>query len=256
MRVNRGCGASDGVGQAGGEPVERIVGCHGHGHPIAADAALEFVRRAFGDHTSVIHHRDSGGQLVGLVEILSGEQHRGPCCGDLTDGAPHVISPARVQAGGRFVEKQDGRRQDQSCRDVEASPHPAGVAGDRPSCGIGQAEAFEQLVGPCARPVLGEPEEAAEHHQVLASGEQFVDGRVLPDQADRASDRTGPAADVVAGHRGDSGVQVDEGGQGPHGRALAGPVGTEQAVDGAGLHGEVEAVEGAGVAVALVEADR
>ena len=42
----------------------------------ARDAALQFVRCAFGDDPSLVEHRDPVGQLVCLVEVLGGEQDR------------------------------------------------------------------------------------------------------------------------------------------------------------------------------------
>ena len=61
------------------------------------------------------------------------------------------------------------------------------------------------------------------------------------------------ADDVVAGHPGPAPVGPEQGGQDAHGGGLAGPVGAEQAAHRAFGHGQVEAVEGAGLAVAFAQ---
>ena len=42
----------------------------------AGDSALEFGGGAFGDDPPVIEHRDTVGELVGLLEVLGGEEDR------------------------------------------------------------------------------------------------------------------------------------------------------------------------------------
>ena len=43
---------------------------------LAADAVLELVGRALGDHGADVDHRDAVGELVGLLQVLRGEQQR------------------------------------------------------------------------------------------------------------------------------------------------------------------------------------
>ena len=43
---------------------------------VLADAALELVRRALGDQPAVVDDADPVGQLVGLLEVLRGEEDR------------------------------------------------------------------------------------------------------------------------------------------------------------------------------------
>jgi hypothetical protein len=95
--------------------------------------------------------------------------------------------------------------------------------------------------------------EPGEQDQVLAAAEDLVDGRVLAEQADAVADLGGLADHVEAGHQGPAAVGPQQGGQDPHGRGLAGPVGPEQPTDRALGHGQVEAVQRAGPAVALAQ---
>ena len=61
------------------ERLDRVVGGGAvgerHLEPLAADAVLQLVRRALGDHLAVVDHGDAVGEAVGLVEVLGGEQH-------------------------------------------------------------------------------------------------------------------------------------------------------------------------------------
>lgn len=93
----------------------------------AAHRRLEVPAGAFGDHRAVVDHADAVGELIGLIEVLGGQQHRPARCGKVADGLPHLVAAARIQAGGGLVEEQQIRRQDDARRDVEAAAHTAGV---------------------------------------------------------------------------------------------------------------------------------
>ena len=81
-----------------------------------------------------------------------------------------------------------------------------------------------------------------------------VDRRVLAGEADAGAQRARVADDVEAGDAGRAGVGGEEGGEDPDRRRLAGPVGAEDAEDGAGRGLEVDAVEGADVPERLDQA--
>jgi hypothetical protein len=90
--------------------------------------------------------------------------------------------------------------------------------------------------------------ETAHHPDVLAPGQVLVDGGVLAGQADDASHRVGFFDHVVAEDGGGAGVGSQNGGEDPHRRGLAGPVGPEQAENGAFFDVERDTIEGAHVA--------
>lgn len=77
---------------------------------------------------------------------------------------------------------------------------------------------------------------------------------MLAGDADGPADALRVAHDVVAADDGGAGVGPEQRGQDAHERRLAGAVGTEQRVDGAGGDGEVDAVEHAPAAEGLAEA--
>ena len=70
-----------------------------------ADGGLELVGGALGDDAAAVDDRDAVGELVGLVEVLRGEQHGRARRDEPADGVPHLRAGARVEAGGRLVEE-------------------------------------------------------------------------------------------------------------------------------------------------------
>ena len=107
----------------------------GDDHPVAAEPALQLRGRALGDHPARSHHGDPVGELVGLVEVLRGEQHGGAELDHPAYGLPDLQPPARVEPGRRLVQEQQARAADQAGGDVEPSPHAPGVRRDLAATG-------------------------------------------------------------------------------------------------------------------------
>ena len=177
-----------------------------------------------------------------------------PLRDELADQVPDVEAAARVKAGRRLVEEHHGRRDDHRRGEVEAAAHAAGVGARRAVGGVGEAEALEQLGRARSRRRAREPVQAPDHLEVLAPGQQAVDGGVLPGEPDLPAQPLGVAHDVEPGDLGAPAVGLEQRREDPHRGRLAGAVGAEQAEDGAGLDLEVEAVERARLAEALDEA--
>ena len=57
-------------------------------------------------------------ELLGLFEILRGEQHGRAARGELSHRLPDLESRLRVKPRGRLVEKYDGRVADEAHRDI------------------------------------------------------------------------------------------------------------------------------------------
>ena len=174
-----------------GERDERFDGLVGGGavrerhlEPLTADAVLELVGGALGDHLAVVDHGDPVGEAVRLVEVLGGEQHRRPGRDARLDRLPQREPAARVEPGGRFVEEDHRRARHQRGREVETAAHAARVGLGEPAAGVGELEALEQLVGALAGLGTAHVVEPADHLEVLATGQVLVDGRVLAGQPD------------------------------------------------------------------------
>jgi hypothetical protein len=220
----------------------------------AAEARLELGRRALGDDASVVDDGEPVGEAIGLLEVLRREQERRAAGDELLDDAPQVVAADGVESRRRLVEEQHGRLVHERRREVEASAHAAGVRLGRSVGGVGQAEHLEQLVGAGPHVPGREVGELADEAEVLAAGEVLVDRCVLAGETDQRAHGVGLAHHVVAEHARPPGVGLDDRGQDPHGRRLAGAVRAEEAEHGARRHAQVDAVEGVDVAEALAQA--
>ena len=246
---------------AGGDAVEhrhRRAGIGGRGdhnpEVITADPALELVGRALGDHLAMIDDDDPGGEAIGLIEVLRGEQHGGAVLLELLDQIPHRQAAARVESGCRLVEEQHRRAGDQAHCDVEPPAHAARVALDDPVGGVDQLEPLEQR--PCALDDVAARQVEQSRHMlhVLAAGQSFVDRRVLAREADARAHlvRVGNDVDPVDPRCALLGTQQRR--EDPDGGGLAGAVRAQQPVDRTARHRQVDAVERQVVAEALDEA--
>src|SRR5262249_58931816 len=93
-----------------------------------ADPGLELGASPLGHDPAVVDDRDLAGKLVGFLQILGGEQHRGTGRGDLADQLPHLDLTTRVHPRGWLIEKQQIGGRDQAVTDVQLATHPARVA--------------------------------------------------------------------------------------------------------------------------------
>jgi hypothetical protein len=106
----------DHVGALGRDRLQRRGGGRGFGlglqgdvEPLAADLVLQLVGAALGDQAALVDHRDPVGEAVRLVQVLGGEQDGGAAGDPRFDRLPETEAAARVEAGGRLVEEEDGR---------------------------------------------------------------------------------------------------------------------------------------------------
>src|SRR5215211_8406953 len=75
---------------------------------------------------------DAVGELVGLFQVLGGQQHGGAGVDQVADQVPEVPAAGRVQPGGGLVQEQHLRAADQAGGQVEAAPHADRVGLDLP----------------------------------------------------------------------------------------------------------------------------
>ena len=109
----------------------------------AGDAAFELIGGSLGNQLPLIENCDPVGELVRFLQVLRGEQDRHTAGHEVADDLPHRVAAARVQAGGRLVEEDDAGVADQGHREVEPTPHAAGVGGGRLPGRVDQIEAVE-----------------------------------------------------------------------------------------------------------------
>src|SRR6185437_356205 len=128
--VGGGDGAPAG-GRIGGGLAEaeagQDVGGPGHGRrvggvqldDVGADLRLELRRGPLGDDPAVVDDDHDRGQVVGLVEVLGGEDHVGPGPGHRPDAVPNLDPAAGIETGGRLVQQQQVGGADQAGPEVQ-----------------------------------------------------------------------------------------------------------------------------------------
>jgi len=136
---------------------------------------------------------------------------------------------------------------------VEPAAHAPRVGASGPVGGVGEPEAFEQLVGAGLDLGLRLVGEAPDEAKVLAAGQVLVDGGVLAGEADPLPDGLRMLGHVDAEDGRPPGVGAEDGGEDAHGRGLAGAVGPKQAQDGGRRDLEVDAGQGGDRAEALLQ---
>ena len=214
--------------------------------PALPDGGLQLAAGARGDHPAVVDDRDPVGQLVGLVEVLGGEQHRRPVGHDAADDLPQCAAAARVQAGGRLVEEQQVGGDDDAGGEVQLAAHAARQPGGLVPRGAGEVERGEELARHAAWPGAGSSRAGgrAAPGSPRRSGRSSTDAN-CPVRLTSLAHGGGLADDVVAEHAGAAGVGAQQRGEDADRRRLAGAVRAEDAVDAAAGDGEVHAVDGA-----------
>ena len=114
-----------------------------HRHVPARHPALQLRGRALGDQPAAVEDPDPVGEVVGLVEVLRGQQHRHAVGDQLADDRPQVATAARVETGRRLVEEDQPGPDDERHRQVQPTLHAAGV-GLRPPVGrVDEVEALQ-----------------------------------------------------------------------------------------------------------------
>src|SRR5207237_9744744 len=131
------------------------------------DPALQVVGRALGDQATVVEDGDAVGKLVGLLEVLGGEEDGDPRGDEFADDLPHGVPAPGVQAGGRLVEEDDPRVADKGHGEVQPAPHATRVGRDHLPSRAGQVEPVEQFAGAAATFAALQVVALRHQHQVL-----------------------------------------------------------------------------------------
>ena len=154
-----------------------------HLHPGRRHEPAQLGQGPVHDDRALVEDGDPVGQRLGLLQLLGGEDDRGPAVGQVLHDPPHLEAALGVQAGGGLVEEQHPRPAQQAHGDVEPAPHPAGVRARPPAARRRRGRTGR--AGRRRRPRgSGDPPEPGHEEQVLAAGEDLVHGGELAGEAD------------------------------------------------------------------------
>ena len=166
------------------------VSCDDDLDALAADLGLELVGGAPGDDLAVVDDDDVVGEAVGLLEVLRGEQHgRRRRRTRSRDHVPHAVRLRGSRPVVGSSRNSTGGPGDEGAGEVEPAAHAAGVGLDGAVRGLVEAGTGRAARGPGFRAAAGPVVEPADHLEVLAAGEVFVDGRELAREPDGARAR-------------------------------------------------------------------
>ena len=155
---------------------------------------------ALGDDPPVVHDDEPVAQLLGLVHVVGRDDERDALALEPEQPVPQHVPRLRVEAGGRLVEQQHLGVVHEAARDGEPALHPAGQRLDPVVAPLGELGELEQLVGPRAHLVAGEPEEPPVDPEVLLDGEVLVEDVAL--RADARAGRGSPGRRMPGRARG------------------------------------------------------
>ena len=168
----------------------------------------------------------------------------------MPQGFAHGDDARRVEPVGRFVQEQQARVAQQGGGDPEPLLHAKRVALDLVPGAIEQAHELEQLLDAAIGRVRSSCGEGA---QVLAPRQVGIERWRLDQGTDLEQAAAVPSPERLAEHLDGARVGMDQAGQQPHRRRLAGPVRAEEPVDDPGRDRQVQSGQGDARAVALLE---
>ena len=156
-------------------------------------------RGAGGDDRAVVDDHDVGRELVGLLEVLRGEEDGGALVHQVAEVGPEVEPVGGVEPGRRLVEQEHPRPGDETGAEVDAAAHAARVRLQLAVGRVGERHPFEHLGRALGGEPLRQAREPPDHLEVLAPGQRLVDRRVLAGETDAPAHRGRLLDDVEAG---------------------------------------------------------
>ena len=152
-------------------------------------AQLQRRRRVVGQNVPPVDDADAVG-AVHLLDVMGGDDD-----GELAlltqpaNVAPQPVTRLRIQADGRFIEKQDACVVHEGAGDLQPALHARGERPHQCSAPFREFDELEHLLDPAPplrrRDAIDEPVEI----EVLVQGQAIVEARLLEDDAEAAPAR-------------------------------------------------------------------
>ena len=145
---------------------------------------MQRAHRAVEQALAVGEHQQPLAVALGLLDVVSGEDHRRAAAGEPEHELPQALALARVEPGAGLVQEQDGGASKQPDRNVDPLLVSSRQRPDLVVAALGQRRLAEHLLhrGVDVRHAL----EVREQAQVLGHGEAPIQRRLLRDPPDLA----------------------------------------------------------------------
>ena len=204
--------------------------------------------RALGDDRAVHDHPDAIGQVLGLVHVVRGQQHRRSGGAQVAHHVPGLAARRRVEARRGLVQEQQLRVAGEGDRHVEAALLAAGELAHALIALPAQPDELDDLVERAGVRIV-----AAVLLDRLGHLEVGLDASGLQHDADPLAEGVLAPRRVVTEHAHLAAVALAMALKDLDGGRLAGAVGAEQRVDLAARDLEVDAAHGLDRAVGLAQ---
>jgi len=178
------------------------------------------------DQLALVDHPDPVGHLLGLVDVLGGQDDRHAAFAEPSHQRPHVAAQLHVHARRGLVQKQNLRLVRQSLGDQDAALHAARQGHDFVLALLPQRESAQHLLDD--RRVRRAPEKPAAETHRCPHRLEHVGRQLLRHQADLRPRRAIVAHDVAAVHGNHARGRGDDAADYVDQRRLARAVGTQQ----------------------------
>src|SRR5699024_1478884 len=106
----------------------------------------QLLRCSLGDDPAPVDDDDLVGEVLGLCEVVGGQDHGDPTVGQLTDERVDDLSGLRVESGAGFVEEDQTRTTDEGRGECDSLLLPAGETAHGAAGEVVQAQRFGQFV--------------------------------------------------------------------------------------------------------------
>ena len=138
-----------------------------------------------GGEPALRHHEDARAEALDLVQHVAGHDHAASLAPESPEERNHVDALARVEAGQRLVEDEDGGIVDDRLRDLDALPHALRVG--RQPARVGRVE-IDDLERVRRRAVgLGKAVQRGCQPNELAGRQRLEDALLLGHEPDRVA---------------------------------------------------------------------
>ena len=207
------------------------------------EAGFERARGGASEELAVGEEAD-GGAAFGFVHVMGGDEDGRAVVGEFVEEIPDLLTVDGIEAGGWFVEEEDGWLVEEGGGDGEELFEATGEgAGEGESMG-GEIDGFEEELDAGRDLGRGDAVSGGEEAEIFEDGEIVIEAKFLGDVAEERANLGAMEPGIEASDGGGTGGGFGEAGEHLDGGGFSGAVGAEEAEDFVGGDLEGEAIDG------------
>jgi len=180
------------------------------------------------DDPAVIDDADVAAQLLGLLQIMGGEDDGDALLVEFGEKAPHRAAQLDIDPGGRLIEDQQSRLMNQGASDHQAPLHAAGQLARGHIALVPQPQLVEVLLGTLLGDARGNPVITGLGHDDVEDLLELVEVELLGHHTQATLERRRLLVQVMAEHVDRAAGLGHQGRENADGGGFAGAIGAEQ----------------------------